>query len=45
MSNQTLAPAWANTRVSTKLGIRYPIIQGAANRITPRMVRRPLVGA
>src|SRR5580765_7173951 len=21
-------PAWANTRVSTKLGIKYPIIQG-----------------
>src|ERR1700704_1412826 len=28
MSNQTLVPAWANTRVSAKLGIKYPIIQG-----------------
>ena len=28
MNNQTATPAWANTRVSTKLGIRYPIIQG-----------------
>ena len=28
MSNQRAAPAWANTRISTKLGIRYPIIQG-----------------
>jgi nitronate monooxygenase len=28
MSNQTTAPAWANTRVSAKLGIKYPIIQG-----------------
>src|SRR5580700_145946 len=28
MSSQTTAPAWANTRVSAKLGIKYPIIQG-----------------
>ncbi len=28
MSNQNTAPEWANTRVSTKLGIKYPIIQG-----------------
>src|SRR5277367_1734198 len=28
MSSQTTAPAWASTRVSAKLGIRYPIIQG-----------------
>ena len=28
MSHQNIAPAWANTRVSTKLGINYPIIQG-----------------
>ena len=28
MSHQNIAPAWANTRVSTKLGIKYPIIQG-----------------
>src|SRR5277367_1911719 len=28
MSKQGMTPAWANTRVSTKLGIKYPIIQG-----------------
>jgi nitronate monooxygenase len=28
MSSQETAPAWANTRVSRKLGIKYPIIQG-----------------
>ena len=27
MPHQT-PPAWANTRISSKLGIRYPIIQG-----------------
>jgi nitronate monooxygenase len=39
MSNQSTAPAWANTRVSTTLGIKYPIIQGplggfASQRLT-----------
>jgi nitronate monooxygenase len=28
MSSQNAAPEWANTRVSTKLGIKYPIVQG-----------------
>ena len=28
MSDQKPPPAWANTRVSKKLGIKYPIIQG-----------------
>src|SRR5690349_14219259 len=28
MPDQTAVPAWANTRVSRTLGIRYPIIQG-----------------
>ena len=28
MDNQNTAPEWANTRVATKLGIKYPIIQG-----------------
>src|SRR5690349_14886906 len=28
MSYQNTAPAWANTRVSTTLGTKYPIIQG-----------------
>lgn len=27
MSSQ-ITPAWANTRISTRLGIRYPIVQG-----------------
>ena len=27
-SQNTAAPEWANTRVSTKLGIKYPIVQG-----------------
>ena len=29
MINRNAAPAWANTRVSATLGIKYPIIQGA----------------
>src|SRR5215212_11779663 len=28
MSNENTAPKWASTRLSTKLGIKYPIIQG-----------------
>src|ERR1700722_3184180 len=28
MSGEKASPAWANTRVSAKLGITYPIIQG-----------------
>src|SRR3954464_6158753 len=28
MSSQNPPPAWARTRISTKLGIKYPIIQG-----------------
>jgi nitronate monooxygenase len=28
VSSQSIAPEWANTRVSAKLGIKYPIIQG-----------------
>src|ERR1700744_4581542 len=28
MSNQDITTAWANTRVSTRLGIKYPIVQG-----------------
>jgi nitronate monooxygenase len=28
MNQQTNLPAWANTRVSARLGIKYPIIQG-----------------
>ena len=28
MNNQNTAPSWANTRVSERLGIKYPIIQG-----------------
>lgn len=28
MSSQNLPPAWANTRITAKLGIKYPIIQG-----------------
>src|ERR1700729_4010279 len=28
MSSQATTPPWANTRVSKKLGIKYPIIQG-----------------
>ncbi|HEX4794180.1 MAG TPA: nitronate monooxygenase [Humisphaera sp.] len=28
MGDQNKLPLWANTRVSTKLGIKYPIIQG-----------------
>ena len=28
MGNQNATPEWVNTRVATKLGIKYPIIQG-----------------
>jgi len=28
MSDQKATPAWANTRISARLGIKYPIIQG-----------------
>src|SRR5436309_10266595 len=28
MSIEENTPAWANTRISTSLGVRYPIIQG-----------------
>src|SRR3954468_15844187 len=39
MSNHTSAPAWANTRFSAKLGVKFPIIQGplggfSAQRLT-----------